>query len=79
MEAGGYVEINSTEKTVNILSQFGILTNAFAAASVGFRGSGEYIFEPISPGANNVSWPSSCRVDLEIIEGRSEPRRMGGW
>ena len=79
VEAGGYVEINSTEKTVSILSQFGILTNAFAAASVGFRGSGEYIFEPISPGANNVSWPSSCRVDLEIIEGRSEPRRMGGW
>lgn len=79
IDLGCYVEINSAKKTIEKIMHYGNRVNIFDAASIGKRGSGEYIFEQIAPGLNNVTCPANNRVDIEVLEGRSEPKRTGGW
>lgn len=79
VESGGYLTINSQDKTVINRSSIGVETKAFHAGSIGTKGSGFYLFEKIVPGPNLVNKPRGNLVALDLIEARSEPRRKSGW
>lgn len=61
--------IDSANKTIVLTNAYGGQTNWFDK-----RGREEYIFQPIPPGKNNVSWSGDFGFDLTVIEKRSEPR-----
>ena len=69
IKAGESVLIDSLNKTITLNTASGSKVNWFAN-----RDRHEYIFEPIPPGINNVSYSGSFKFDLTIIEERSEPR-----
>ena len=68
-EAGEYIVIDSYAKTIYKVSADGSKTNIFSS-----RDKSSYIFEPISPGANSVTWNGTFAFDVIILEERSEPK-----
>lgn len=69
--AGARVEINSQSfpRTITLISSAGDRTDLFSSGTRGSgEGSGEYIFEPLKPGYNSVSWPGGFGFDLEWYE-----------
>ena len=69
LEAGEYLEIDSTEETVTKIMLSGIRVNSFH-----YRSFANSIFRPIPPGEQDVSWDGSFDFDLILFEERSEPR-----
>lgn len=67
--AGEYLTINSKEKTVTLTKNNGEVLNYFK-----YRDKGSYIFTPIPPGINAVSWAGNFGFDVTIYEERSEPK-----
>ena len=61
--------IDSLTKTITLTKPTGEKVNWFDS-----RGRDYYIFEPIPPGMNSVSWLGTFAFDLSVIEKRSEPR-----
>ena len=45
----------------------------FDYATAGAQGSGEYIYELIQPGVNQVSKSNNFKIDIEVLDSRSEP------
>lgn len=75
---GARVEINSQTfpRTISLISSMGDVTDLFDAGTRGDgEGSGEYIFEPIKPGYNDVLWPGGFGFSLEWYEQEEVP----GW
>lgn len=71
---GGYLKVDSVERTVTLTDANGGKANGFAAALRGTgRDGGEYIFQPLPPGESAVSWANGFGFDLTRIEERSEP------
>ena len=76
--AGARVEINSQSfpRTITLISSAGDRTDLFSSGTRGSgEGSGEYVFEPIKPGYNDVSWPGGFGFSLEWYEQEEVP----GW
>lgn len=76
--AGARVEINSQSfpRTITLISSAGDRTDLFSSGTRGSgEGSGEYIFEPIKPGYNSVSWSGGFGFSLEWYEQEEVP----GW
>lgn len=69
IEKGESLLIDSLKKTITLTTATGRKINWFDK-----RGRDSYIFEPIPPGQNVVSWVGTFGFDLTIIEKRSEPR-----
>ena len=69
LEAGEYLEIDSTEETVTKIMLSGIRVNSFH-----YRSFANSIFRPIPPGEQDISWDGSFDFDLILFEERSEPR-----
>lgn len=71
---GGYLEIDGITKTIIMTDANGDKTDCFDAGhrSTG-EGSGEYVFEKLPPGSNEVSWQNSFGFDLTVYEERSIP------
>lgn len=72
--AGGYLTVDGREKSITLTLADGTTQNAFSS---GLRGSGEgggqYIFEPIGAGAQDVAWDGSFGFDLGWYEEEGEP------
>lgn len=76
--SGGYARISSIDRTIMLVDADGDVANIFDWGVRGSgRGGGNYIFERIAPGDQEVSWPSSFTFDLELIEERSDPTWLG--
>lgn len=73
---GGYLVVDplATPRSVTLVAADGSTTDAFAKARRGNgSGSGEYIFQPASPGVHEVEWDRSFGFDLTWCEEEGEP------
>ena len=72
--SGGFLVIDSTNRNAicNYNAQ-GVAQNVFDYATAGAQGSGEYIYELIQPGVNQVSKSNNFKIDIEVLDSRSEP------
>ena len=73
---GGYLVVDplATPRSVTLVAADGSTTDAFAKARRGNGlGSGEYIFQPASPGTHEVEWDRSFGFDLTWYEEEGEP------
>ena len=74
--SGSRLEIDGTGdvRTVTMVSGTGLATNCFAQAVRGSgKDSGRYVFQPLAPGTQPISWPGGFQFDLTVCEERSEP------
>lgn len=69
LTAGEYLTIDSISKKISKTSIDGTTTNLFSK-----RNRDSYIFEPIQPGENTVSWEGDFGIDIILLEERSEPK-----
>lgn len=77
VKSGGKLVIDGTEKTITLYDEYGNAENAFSKRrGVQRQGSGSYVFQPVDPGENLVSWDGSFACDVVLFEQRSE-RRWG--
>lgn len=58
---GAYMVIDGLDRTVKTVMQDGAVRDDFASAE---RGEGHYVFEPIAPGSQPVSWDGSHGIDI---------------
>ena len=73
---GGYLVVDplATPRSVMLVAADGSTTDAFPKARRGNgSGSGEYIFQPASPGVHEVEWDRSFGFDLTWYEEEGEP------
>lgn len=73
---GGYLVVDplAAPRSVTLVAADGSTTDAFAKARRGNgSGSGEYIFQPASPGVHEVEWDRSFGFDLTWYEEEGEP------
>ncbi len=73
---GGYLVVDplATPRSVTLVAADGSTADAFAKARRGNgSGSGEYIFQPASPGVHEVEWDRSYGFDLTWYEEEGEP------
>lgn len=73
---GGYLVVDplATPRSVTLVAVDGSTTDVFAKARRGNgSGSGEYIFQPASPGVHEVEWDRSFGFDLTWYEEEGEP------
>lgn len=73
---GGYLVVDplATPRSVTLVAADGSTTDVFAKARRGNgSGSGEYIFQPASPGVHEVEWDRSFGFDLTWYEEEGEP------
>lgn len=73
---GGYLVVDplATPRSVTMVAADGSTADAFAKARRGDGlGSGEYIFQPASPGVHEVEWDRSFGFDLTWYEEEGEP------
>lgn len=64
----------ASPRSVTLVASDGSTTDAFAKARRGNgSGSGEYIFQPASPGVHEVEWDRSFGFDLTWYEEEGEP------
>jgi hypothetical protein len=77
VKSGGKLVIDGTEKTITLYDEYGNAENAFSKRrGLQRQGSGSYVFQPVAPGENLVSWNGSFAFDVVLFEQRSE-RRWG--
>lgn len=77
VKSGGKLVIDGIEKTITLYDEYGNAENAFSKRrGVQRQGSGSYVFQPVAPGENLVSWDGSFACDVVLFEQRSE-RRWG--
>jgi hypothetical protein len=65
---GGYVKINSKEKTMTAVAANGTQTNIFNT-----RDKTNNIFKKIEPGFNTVSWNGAYNFNITLMVERGEP------
>ena len=73
---GGYLVIDplASPRAVTLVNADGSTVDAFSKARRGDGlGSGEYIFQPASPGTHEVDWNGSFGFDLTWYEEEGEP------
>jgi hypothetical protein len=75
--SGSILFIDSHEKRtpgaeIFMRSSIGVITNQFAARQKGQPGSGTYIFEPIKPGQQSVTWSGRFGFTIELLESRTK-------
>ena len=69
---GGYLVIDGLDKSkIDLVDQYGNVTNVFDKRISGIAGSGTYIFEPIPSGYNPVTWDGSFKFDVVLCGERS--------
>lgn len=73
--ASDKVEVDTIAHTIEKVNIVGERENAFHMKAGVYRPhSGSFIFEPVNPGSNEVSWDGSFGVAITVRELRSEPR-----
>ena len=72
--AGARVEIDGRDKTVTLIASDGTTTDKFSDAVRGSgEGGGEYVFQPIPPGENAITWDGSFGIDIYWYDEVGEP------
>ena len=72
--AGARIEVDGRDKTVKLIAEDGTTVDKFAYAHRGAgEGGGEYIFQPIPPGVNEITWDDSFGVDVMWYDEVGEP------
>ena len=69
VEDSEYLTIDSMAKEVYITQNNGMIVNKFNS-----RDKENYIFEPIPPGENSVSWGGDLKFDIILFDERGEPK-----
>lgn len=69
VEAGEFLAVDSVQKTVVLMHKDGSTTNCF-----NLRSRDSYIFEKIPQGTSVVSTSSAFKLDVTLLEERSEPK-----
>lgn len=69
VQAGEYLTVDSNGKTVVLTTNTGEQASCFAD-----RDREAYLFRPISPGVNKITWDGSFGFDITLLEERSEPK-----
>lgn len=72
LASGDILIIDTAKCIVEKRTEAGIVSNEFSNTPDASRGSGEYIFELIKPGASYMSWDGTFGFDLTIYERRDE-------
>lgn len=67
--ANEYLTIDSDTKKIFLTANDGTIINLFNK-----RNRESYIFKPIPPGQNYVTWEGDYGIDIVLIEERSEPK-----
>lgn len=71
---GGYLTIDSVDKTVILTASNGDTTDCFGDALRGTgKDGGTYIFQPLPAGTTPITWPNSFNFDMQLCEEESEP------
>ena len=71
---GGYLVVDGRKKTITVTTQGGTTTNAFQYGERGSgAGGGEYVFEDIPSGLQQISWDGSFGFDLGWYDMEGEP------
>ena len=74
VQAGGYLVIDGLKHEVYEVSADGAVTNRISSARRGSgEGSGEYCFEKVGVGLQQVTWPHSFGFDLTYYIEEGEP------
>lgn len=68
IEAGARLVIDSRAHTVSIISELGVVTNAFD-----LREKTNSVFEPIPGGSIFVAWSGAFMLELTLFQERNEP------
>lgn len=77
VKSGGKLVMDGNEKTITLYDEYGNSSSVFSKRrGVQRAGSGSYVFQPVPPGENLVSWDGSFAFDIVLFEQRSE-RRWG--
>ena len=72
--SGGYVVVDGRDKTITLVLANGTVQNAFQYGVRGTgQGGGQYVFEPLESGPQDVSWDGSFGFDLGWYEEEGEP------
>ena len=72
--AGGYLTVDGRDKTIVLTLADGTIQNVFSAGVRGSgQGGGNYVFEPVAPGEQSVSWDGSFGFDFGWYEEEGEP------
>ena len=64
---GGYLVIDSRNKEIYEIQRLGNRVDHIRNRLRGSKGSGQYIFEEISEGYNDVAWDNTFGFDLYLI------------
>lgn len=67
------LEVDTLQKTITLIDEQGNKTSVLADRTRGAKGSGSYIFEPLHPGTQTLSYDNTFLFDLTIYEVRSLP------
>lgn len=73
---GSLLEIDgaSFPKTIRLVGEYGDVSDRFSAGERGLgEGSGDYVFQPLEPGAQAVSWDRSYGFDVHYFVEEGEP------
>lgn len=77
VKGSGKLVIDGMGKTITLYDEYGNSSSVFSKRlGVQRQGSGSYVFQPVAPGENLVSWDRSFAFDIVLFERRSE-RRWG--
>lgn len=72
--ANATLVINSVEKTVEVVTQYGASTNVFQYATRGSgEGGGKYIFQKLPAGYSSVVWDGNTVVEVSWADEEGEP------
>ena len=72
--SGGYLIVDGREKTITLILANGTAQNAFPYGVRGSgQGSGTYIFEPLQPGSQEVTFSGDFGFDFGWYEEEGEP------
>ena len=71
---GARIEVDGRDKTVTLITSDGTATDKFSDALRGSgEGGGEYIFQPIPPGDNVITWDGTFGIDVMWYDEVGEP------
>lgn len=71
---GAHLVVDGAQRTIVLVGADGTRTDCFAAGVRGTgAGGGEYVFEPVRPGEQAVSWDNSFGFDLGWYAEEGEP------
>lgn len=64
LSLGDRLEVSSADRTIRVVNQSGVATDAYGSREKGAEGSGSYVFQKIPAGDSSLAWDNSFAFDL---------------